>query len=115
MPCYEPEPTREELFIEEIAKNLRLYGFSFPTNVLIPTLLNYCCEMGKLLDEHNLLNGLSDECFYWFQNRKIRDAALKKEELRKHKKEREELKKKAQKLQEELDVINSKLNHETTI
>lgn len=92
MPCMSPDPTPEELRRSEVNYNYRKYGMSLTDNELVTTIINYCCEMGGLLDRNGLINDLGDNARIWYTSHKERDA--KKLSLLTMEKEKEELEKK---------------------
>jgi hypothetical protein len=75
-------PLDDFSFKEYLKENLKHYGLIVSDRVLAILMAKYCCEMGGLLDENGLLAGLSDDCFYWYDNHKKRDKS-KREEKRK--------------------------------
>jgi seryl-tRNA synthetase len=90
---------------EEMERNLKKYGLNFTDATVMGILMQTACEMGRLLEEYNLLNGLTDDTFNWYNNHKQRDASIKREEQLK---KLEEIKNEI----ESLDTKRKELNQE---
>jgi hypothetical protein len=73
MPCYEPEPTKQELEQSQKTSNHKKYGLALTDSELIATILNYCCEMGQVLHSYDLLDLLSIDSRNWYLEHNERD------------------------------------------
>jgi hypothetical protein len=77
MPCYTPEPTQEEIKLEQKSFNNKKYGINKTNSELIAHLLNMCCEMGNLIFQVQMEHKLSDDTLDWYQQHKDRDDKVK--------------------------------------
>jgi hypothetical protein len=77
MPCFTPEPTQEEIKLEQKSNNNKKYGINKTNSELITYLLNMCCEMGEVIFELHMQHRLSDDTLAWYQQHRNRDDKVK--------------------------------------
>jgi predicted nuclease with TOPRIM domain len=81
MPCYTPDPTPQEIALNERIHNKEKYEFSLTDSELITHLLNMCCEMGGTLEAEGIEDRLTPDTRQWYMQHKKRDAEKRKREM----------------------------------
>ena len=77
MPCFTPEPTQEEIKLEQKSNNNKKYGINKTNSELIAYLLNMCCEMGEVIFRLQMQHRLSRDTLAWYQQHIDRDNKVK--------------------------------------
>lgn len=107
MSCFSEQRHQLNLRIQQESKeNLKHYGLNVSDRVLAILMANYCCEMGRLLDENGLLAGLSDDCFYWYDNHKKRDKSKRDEKMKQLKELQDNLQAQLKEVENQLKELN---------